>query len=173
MRALLLAASLLLPAARAARADDAPKLQRYLADLRLGDDLETVRRVYPPAQEWPKTSKPGAPAERYRVEKAWAKAFPRSAQTLYVGFRRGRLVEIEIVYDARLSARQPVDKLAGEYALIYGEPQRTAERFWWSDGRTVLRVFSTEVPDPRAGPKAVGLRTSVQVFDRRAFESGK
>ncbi len=169
MRALLLAA-LLLPVARAARADDAPKLQRYLADLRLGDDLETVRRVYPPAQEWPSSSAPAGGITRYRVERAWAKAFPRGAQTLFLGFLRGRLAEVEIVYDERLSARQPVEKLAGEYALIYGEPRRAAERFWWADERTVLRVFPTEVPARKAGPRAVEIRTSVQVFDRRSFE---
>ena len=172
MRALLLAA-LLLPAARPARADDAPKVQRYLADLRLGDDLETVRRVYPPAREWPGSSSGGGDMVRYRVERSWAKAFPRDAQTLFVGFLRGRLVEIEIVYGSRLSARQPVDKLAGEYALIYGEPRRTAERFWWADDRTVLRVFPVEVPARKAGPRAVEIRTGVQVFDRRAFERRK
>lgn len=59
-----------------------------------------------------------------------------------------------------------MNKLAGEYALVYGEPRRNGNRFWWSDGRTVLRVFHADVPLDGDGTNAVAWRTAVQVFDQ-------
>ncbi len=168
MRALLLALLLLpaLPAARAAGDDETPAIQRYLVDVKLGDGIETVRRIYPPASEWPATEQANAGVKRYKLERLTTKQFPRRVETLFLGFKRGRLVEIEVVYDAKKSADQPVEKLAGEYALSYGEPTRSGDRFWWSDGRTVLRVFPAEVPLAKDGDHAVSWRTAVQVFDR-------
>lgn len=165
MRALLLLALLVLPAARAARADDDEDtpLQRYLVSVQLGDSVEEVRRVYPPADEWP--SKTGKGVTRYRVTRALAKAWPPRVETLFLGFKRGRLVEVEVVYDEKKSRTETVEKLAGQYALVYGEPRRAGDRFWWSDGRTVLRVLPFEVPLPKDGDRAVAWRTAVQVFD--------
>ena len=166
MRALLSAFLFLAaqPAARAQEGAEATPIERALFGLRLGDALEDVRRVYPPAAEWPSQAKPHS-VTRYRLTREMAKGFPRSVEALYVGFRNGALVEIEADYDEKKSGDQTVEKLAGEYALTYGEARRSGERFWWSDGRTVLRVFPAEVPGAD-GERAVAWRTAVQIFDR-------
>jgi hypothetical protein len=169
VRALLLAALILpafLPAARAQEDEETPAMQRYLVDLTLGDGLERVRGVYPPAQEWPATADPRTGVTRYRVERGGAKVFPPRVETLYLGFKKDRLVEIEVVYDEKRSRVQTVGKLAGEYALIYGEGKRSDDRFWWSDGKTVLRVFPAEIPIVKDGEHAVAWRTAVQIFER-------
>lgn len=170
MRALLLAL-LAVPSFRAlARAqdddyDDTPALQRYLVDVRLGDSLDRVRWVYPPAQEWPAVVEGRTGVTRYRVDRGYAKAYPAHIETLYLGFKRDRLVEIEVIYDEKRSRTQTVGKVAGEYALVYGEGTRSGDRYWWSDGKTVLRVFPAEIPVPGDGADAVAWRTAVQIFD--------
>ena len=174
MRALLLAL-LILPALRAARAEEyeeAAPIQRYMVSLQLGDSLEEVRRVYPPAQEWPGAESRGG-VTRYRVERGMAKAFPAHADTLYVGFKKGKLVEIQVIYDEKKSRAQTPEKLAGEYALVYGESRRTGDRFWWSDGKTVLRVFPAELPVVDGGARAVEWRTAVQIFDQGLSSTGE
>ncbi len=173
---MLLLAVLVLPAPQAARGggeDNIPPLRRSLADVSLGDGLERVRRIYPPAQEWPAISYPKTGVTRYRVERGGAKIFPARVHTLYLGFKRGRLVEIEVVYDKRQSRAQSVEKLAGEYALIYGEAKRSAERFWWSDGKTVLRVFPAEISIVEGGARAVTWLTAAQVFERGLVGRGE
>jgi hypothetical protein len=170
VRALLLAVLILpalLPAARADEHgyDDPPALQRYLVDVSLGDGIERVRRVYPPAQEWPATVDPRTGVTRYRVERGNAKSFPASMETLYLGFKRAKLVEIEVVYNQKQSRSHTVEKVAGEYELVYGEAKRTDDRFYWSDGKTVLRVFPAEIPIVKDGEHAVEWRTAVQIFD--------
>src|SRR6185312_27840 len=119
---------------RAQDDDEDTPLQRYLVHVQLGDGLERVRRVYPPAQEWPATVEPRTGVTRYKVERGNAKAFPAHVETLYLGFKKGDLVEIEVVYDEKQSRAQTVEKVAGEYALVYGEAKRTDDRFYWSDG---------------------------------------
>lgn len=170
MRALLLALLILPAFVRAARAqddsyDDTPALQRYLVDVRLGDDLERVRRVYPPALEWPATIEKRTGVTRYRVSRGDAKEFPEHVETMYLGFKRNRLVEIEIVYDESRSRAQTVGKLAGEYALVYGEGKRSGDRYYWSDGKTVLRIFHADIPIAKDGANAFAWRTAVQIFD--------
>jgi hypothetical protein len=173
VRACLLALLLLpaLPAARARAGDDSVSIQRYLVSLQLGDDIEEVRRVYPPASEWPVAEKRGG-VTRYRVERPMTKEFPPRAEILFVGFKKGRLVEIQVVYDKKKSADWTVNKLAGEYALVYGEPRRAGDRFWWTDGKTVMRVFNFTVPLAQDGKNAVAWRTAVQVFDEGVFGAG-
>lgn len=167
MRALLLALLILPACAALSRGeDDVPPIQRYLLDVKLGDSLETVQRVYPPAQEWPATEDDRTGVTRYQVVRGAAKAFPARVESLYLGFRKSRLVEIEAVYDAKKSRLQPVEKMAGQYALVYGEPKRSGDRFWWSDGSTVLRVFPFEVPVSKDGDQAVSWLTAVQIFER-------
>ena len=167
MRALLLAL-LILPVCRAARADEneeATPIQRYMVSLQLGDNIEEVRRTYPPAQEWPSVETRGG-VTRYRVERSMAKAFPSHVATFFLGFKKGKLVEIQVVYDEKKSRAQTAEKLAGEYALVYGEPRRSGDRFWWSDGSTILRVFPAELPIVQDGAHAVAWRTAVQIFNR-------
>lgn len=175
MRFLLLAALLLLPGVRAARAqedDDTPALKRYLISLQLGDDLEEVKRVYPPAADWPPSENKNG-VTRYRVDRGAAKSYPAQVETFYLGVKKGRLVEIEVVYDEKTSRRKPVETIAGDYALVYGESRRSGDKFWWSDGRTVLRVFPAEVPYAKDGATAVAWRTAVQVFDQGLFDKGE
>ena len=168
VRALLLAALILptVPAVRAQDDDQATPIQRSLAGLHLGGSLRSVRRIYPPALEWPSTVEKRAGVTRYRVERAAAKAFPARVETLYLGFKKGSLVEIEAVYDEEKSRAQTVEKLAGEYALAYGEAKRAGESFRWSDAKTVLRIFPAETPIAADGKNAVAWRSAVQIFDR-------
>jgi hypothetical protein len=173
MRAWLLALLILPLFPRAARAqdDDDTPLQRYLVHVQLGDGIERVRRVYPPASEWPATVEPRTGVTRYKVERGNAKAFPSKVETLYLGFKKGSLVEIEVVYDEKQSRALTVGKVAGEYALVYGEARRSGDLFFWSDGSTVLRVFPAEIPITKDGEHAVSWRTAVQVFDKGLFKA--
>jgi len=168
----LAAAALLAASAPSSRGqDEAPStsIQRYLADLHLGDSLEDVQRVYPPAQEWPSIQEAGGRVTRVRVERAYAKSFPAEAQTLWLGFQDGRLVEIQLIYGARFSGKKSSEMLADDMALIYGEPRRSNGKFWWTDGRTVLRVFDAELPVSESQKNSVELRTSIQVLERGLF----
>ena len=151
--------------ARAQDDEEPQAVQRYLAHLHLGDSLRHVKKIYPPVADWPSKKEPRTGVTRYRVERANAKEFPAHAQTLYLGFKSGDLVEIEVVYDEEQSRSHTVEKVAGEYSLIYGEAKRTDERFYWSDGKTVLRVFPAEIPLGKDGDHVYAWRTAVQVFD--------
>ena len=70
-----------------------------------------------------------------------------------------------MIYDESRSRKKPVEALAGDYALVYGEARRSGERFWWSDRRTVLRIFPAELPAAKRGKNAVVWRTAMQIFD--------
>lgn len=176
MRALL-AALLLLPlsAARVAADDDGydevPSLQRYLADLQLGDSLEDVQRIYPPSQDWPSHIDPRGRVKRYRVERDWAKYFPAWTQAMMLGFKHGRLVDIQIIYNKKRSGEKTYEELAGDLSLTYGEARRTGDKFWWQDFRTVLRVFPVEVPTFVDGVNGTEWRTSMQVMDKGVYKS--
>jgi hypothetical protein len=175
MRFLLLA---LLAAAGApldARADedgysDPPPIQRYLAELQLGDSLEDVQRIYAPAQDWPSHIDPRGRVTRYRVERAYAKHFPSWTQALMLGFKRGRLVDIQVIYNAKRSGEKTHGDLARDLSLTYGEPGRSGDKFWWTDGRTVMRVFPVEVPTFKDGVRGVEWRTSLQVIEEGLFK---
>lgn len=149
--------------------EDVVSIQRSLADLHLGDSIEDVQLIYPPAQEWPAQEERRVRVTRLRVERGAAKSFPADAQVLWLGLRRGRLVDIQLIYDARFSRRRPAERLAQDLALIYGEPRRSNEKFWWTDGRTVLRVFDAELPARPGAQRSVQLRTSVQILERDLF----
>jgi len=160
---------LLLAAVPAVCQDETPAIQRTLADLHLGDTIEDVQLIYPPAQEWPAQEERRVRVTRLRVEREAAKSFPPDAQVLWLGLRRGRLVDIQLIYDARFSHRRPAERLAQDLALVYGEPHRSNDKFWWTDGRTVLRVFDAELPARPGTERSVELRTSVQIIERDLF----
>lgn len=150
--------------------DDTPPIQRYLADLYLGDVMEDIQKIYPPSQEWPSHIEPRGQVRRYRVERAYLKVPVPEVDTIWLGMKKGRLVEIQLIYTAAHSRRQSVERLASELSLIYGEGGRSGNRFWWTDGRTVLRAFHAEVPvlAPGGGTK-IELRTSLQLLEEGLF----
>jgi len=172
-----LAALLLLAGALAgpARADDdgldeTPPVQRHLMNLRLGDGLNHVKSIYPPLGDWPSHVEPRGRVTRYRVEREAVKAFPKGVQTIWLGFKRGSLVDIQVIYDDETTRERPYSQLAVDVSLEYGEPRRTENRFWWADGRTVLRVFPAEVPVLVEGKTQAVWRTSIQVVEQGLFK---
>jgi hypothetical protein len=167
VRSLLLLALLAVPAAAGDDGyEDPPPIQRYLAELQLGDSLEDVQRIYPPAQDWPSYIDPRGRVTRYRVERAYAKSFPAWSQALLLGFKRGKLVDIQVVYNAKRSGEKTSEELARDLSLTYGEGDRTGDKFWWTDSRTVMRVFPVEVPTFKDGVRGVEWRTSIQILDK-------
>jgi hypothetical protein len=186
MRTALLAALLLLATcARAQEDTEKVVIQPHLAGLHLGDSLRKVRKRYPPTRDWPSKRDERRGVTRYRLEPSFAKSFPPHVQTLYFGVHWGKVVEIEAVYDEEYTRREAYEKLTIGYETMYGAPRRSGDRFWWSDGRTVLRVFPAELPadadgvalssatpvdDPKNPPKSVVWRTGVQIFDQDVFE---
>ena len=173
MRALLLLGLLALPAFALAGEDgyeDPPPIQRYLAELQLGDSLEDVQTIYPPAQDWPSYIDPRGRVTRYRVERGYAKTFPVTAQALLLGFKRGKLVDIQVVYNKKRSGEKTAEELARDLSLTYGEGERTGDKFWWTDGRTVMRVFPVETPTFIDGVRGVEWRTSLQVLEKDLYK---
>ena len=146
--------------------EDPPPIQRYLAELQLGDSLEDVQRIYPPAQDWPSSIDPRGRVTRYRVERGYAKRFPLWTQALMLGFKRGRLVDIQVIYNAKRSGEKTPEELARDLSLTYGEGERTGDKFWWTDSSTVIRVFPVEVATYKDGERGVEWRTSLQVLEK-------
>lgn len=167
MRALLLAALLL-----AAPAFAGETIQPTLLHLRIGDKLKDVQRIYAPAKDqpvWPSYVDPRGRIQRVRVERSYLRKPIRSVDTLWLGFKRNRLVEIQIVYDMDFTRANSVDSVASEWLSIYGDANRSDDGgYWWSDGNTVLRVMNARIPV--GDGSAVELRTSVQLFEQGVFE---
>lgn len=175
MRALLLALLVLPTASLESRAgddgyDDPPAIQRSLAELQLGDSLKDVQLIYPPVADWPSFVDPRGRVTRYRVERAYAKSFPNWAQTLALGFKKGRLVDIQVIYNAKRSGEKTSEELARDLSLTYGEGDRSGDKFWWADARTVLRVFPLEVPTLKDGARSSEWRTSIQILDKDLYK---
>lgn len=164
----LLAAAALLPAFAAAQ--ESVTLQRYLENLYLGDALDDIRKVYKPLREWPSHIEPRGRVTRFRVDQGAAKGLPAAVAAMWLGMKRGRLVEMQFLYTAAYTRQKPVEALVDDLALIYGEPRSTDGKFWWADGKTVLRVFYTEVPVLRRGAQETELRTSLQLLEAGLFK---
>ncbi len=160
--------ALLLLAAPAFAADD--RIRPVLAELRLGDTLEEVQSIYPPAADWPSWVDPRGRVKRYKLEPNMAKAFPTWTSVLHLGFKRGKLVEIQVIYNAKRSRDKPHEELAADLSLQYGDPQRENDRFWWSDGDTVLRVFPAEIPAFKDGERTVEWRTAMQILRQDLYK---
>jgi hypothetical protein len=166
----LLVLTAILPIVRLALADDDTKIERKLARLYLGDSLRDIKRIYKPIQEWPSYVEPRGHVNRYRVERSYLKNPDSKVDIMWLGMKGNNLVEIQLIYDAQATKAKSAEALAGDFAIIYGEPRLTDGRYWWSDGRTVLRVFNAEVPVLAGSGNAVELRTSIQVMDEGVFE---
>ena len=171
MRAVLLVALLALPALAGEDGyEDPPAIQRYLAELQLGDSLDDVQRIYPPAQDWPSHIDPRGRVTRYRVERGYSKSFPLWTQALMLGFKRGKLVDIQVIYTAKRSGEKTFEELARDLSLTYGEGERSGDKFWWTDNRTVLRVYPVEVATFKEGERGVEWRTSIQVIEKDLYK---
>lgn len=166
-----LAGLLCLTGPTAARADDAPSIQRDLADLSLGDTLEDIQRIYPPAQEWPVTVEKRVGVKRYRIDRTATKSPAPHVDTMWLGLKHGRLVEIQLIYTAAHTRSKSMDELASDLALTYGNPRSGGGKYWWKDGGTVLRVFNAELPTVKDGGAQVELRTTIQLMEARLFKS--
>jgi hypothetical protein len=170
VRPLLLLALLAVPAVAYNDYDDPPPIQRYLAELELGDSLKDVQRIYAPAHPWSSHIEPRGRVTRYRVERSAAKSFPLWAQELVLGFKRGRLVDIQVIYDAERSRKKTFEDLARDISLTYGEGERSGNKFWWVDGNTVMRVFPVEVPTLKDGVSGAEWRTSFQILEKDLYK---
>jgi len=171
MRALLFLALLAAPALAGDDGyEDPPAIQRYLAELQLGDSLEDVQRIYPPAQDWPSHIDPRGRVTRYRVERGYAKSFPLWTHAMLLGFKRGRLVDIHVIYNSKRSGEKTAEGLARDLSLTYGEGERSGDKFWWTDSSTVIRVFPVEVPTFKDGERGVEWRTSIQVLEKSLYK---
>jgi hypothetical protein len=145
----------------------------------LGDAFKSVQKTYPPKKDWPSTVDRRRGVTRYKLDATLVKRFPEHVQILYLGFHgfgAGSLVEMEAVYDEAYTRKESSEQLAGEYSLLYGPAKHNGDRFWWSDGKTVLRVFPAEIPLGRGGedgdvePRKSAWRTAVQFFRQSVFE---
>jgi hypothetical protein len=164
--ALPLAALLAAAAVRAA----AEEIQRQLIHLRLGFSLKQVQQVYKPKQNWPSYVEPRGHVNRVRVERAYLEKPDPRIETMWLGFRRGSLCEIQLVYDAAYTRDKSPEELAADWSDIYGAPRRTDDgRYYWSDGSTVLHIFHAEVPVLLDKRQVTELRTSIQLIEVGLF----
>ncbi|MDE2040455.1 MAG: hypothetical protein KGO96_12470 [Elusimicrobia bacterium] len=143
-----------------------PSIQRSIDHLRLGMALTQVRWLLPPSQPWPSYIEPGGQIRRFRAESRYIKRPNPKVDTTWLGFKDGRLVDIQFIYAKAYGRLHPADNLAADWALIYGEPRRTSDgQYWWSDGRTAMGIFYAEIPILKDGRQAVELRTSLRLMD--------
>lgn len=152
----------------------AEEIQRQLIHLRLGYSLKKVQSIYRPAQNWPSYVEPRGHVNRVRVERAYMREPDPKIETMWLGFKRGDLVEIQLIYDAEYTRQKSAEELAADWAVIYGAPKRTEDgRYIWNDGRTVLHIFAAEVPVLQDKRQVTELRTSIQLIERGLFERGE
>jgi hypothetical protein len=149
----------------------AESIQRQLNHIYLGDSLKTIQKQHPPAMNWPSYVEPRGHVNRVRVERSYLKKPDQRIETMWFGFRRGSLVEIQFIYDAAYTAKKSAEELAADWAVIYGEPRRTDDgRYYWNDGGTVLHIFAAEVPVLQDKRQITELRTSIQLIERGLFD---
>ncbi len=162
--------ALLLAAAPVHAAD---KLEPILAHLRLGYSLKQVQTILRPASghTWISSIEPRGHIERYRLERNDLRKPDPRIETWSLGFKKGRLVDIQLIYDAANTRAGSVDQRASEWQTIYGDPQRGDDGYYWSDGSTVLRVFSSEKKVLDGDTPSVELRTSEELYEQGVFDA--
>ncbi|MBI5595120.1 MAG: hypothetical protein HY928_03420 [Elusimicrobia bacterium] len=149
------------------RAEDPAVIQRHLENLKLGDRVEDVKTIYPPKQEWSKSREPSGGLERIIIQSAQAKYIPEAVESMVLGFKRGRLVRMEVVYGRAFSKKKPLETLVGDLSLEYGEPRRQGETYFWWDSATVLTAASAAQPDPSG--KGTELSSTLSLMERGYF----
>jgi hypothetical protein len=157
----LLAACLAVPC----RGDEAPSIQRSLAGLNLGAKMAAIQKAFPPLREWPSSTDPDGSLVRYTIDRSLAKRLPAEAASIRVGLRSGRLAFVQVLFAP--SSRKSIEDLVLDHSMIYGEPRRQGQAFWWGDGRTLLRVSTVEVRVRERGRESVELRSSLELSDLR------
>jgi len=160
------AAVVLLLAFAPAAAEEA-SIQHYLESIILGDTVEQVEMVYPPKKKWPRSREPKTRLDRIELEKGTAKFFPAWARKMLLGLRRGRVARIQVIYDKARSRKKPLELLAVDYSLVYGEPRRIGETYCWWDSSRVLVASNVQIPSGRGKGKEV--RTSLELMERKYF----
>jgi len=166
--AALLALTLCVPPAGAAAGTP---IQRHLVSLKLGDTLELIRKVYPPKGDWP-SYRDAWGIVHYTVEKGKAKQFPGDVLKMRLGLWRGRLVHLQLIYDPKASRKKSLHELVGDMSLAYGEPRRSGETYWWSDGGAVMRASNAELPVRSAGDdRNVEMLTSLELMRHDVFRA--
>ena len=143
-------------------------IQRYLASLRLGDTLEQIQKIYPPKREWSRYREPGGEVVRIIMERGYAEWFPPKVDTIRLGMRRGRLIHVQLIYGKRESRRKPLQEVVKDLSLVYGEPRRSGETYFWFDDSAVIAASNVGVPSGRKQAKE--LRTSIELMERGYFE---
>ncbi|MFA6092360.1 MAG: hypothetical protein WCU88_11380 [Elusimicrobiota bacterium] len=151
----------MLPCARA------QGLQRYLASLRIGDTLEDIRKIYPPLKSGSSYKEPGGEIVRIEADRKESKRFPVNVSRMRLRLRKGHLVHLQLIYDDDYSRRRSLEDLVMDYSLIYGEPRRRGEAYWWGDSSVVLRLGNIELP---AAGGVVELRLCAELIDRDLFD---
>ena len=166
MRLVILAALLAVPAFAGDDEAPPPPVQRSLVALELGDRFKDVQLIYPPMERWLPRIDPRGRVTRYRVERGWAKNFPVWMEVLLLGFKDGRLADIQVIYNAKGSREKTTEFLARDLSLTYGEASRSDGTFWWEDDRTVLRVFPVEVTVLKDGENVLERRSSMELLEK-------
>jgi hypothetical protein len=170
MRATLLALVLALPAVAEGPLTPTPEssrsVQRYLASLRLGDTLKEIKTVYPPKRKWSSYKEPGGRLTRINVERSTSKWFPPKVSQLSIGLRFGRLAHVQVVYTVESTRAKPLSELVADLSLMYGEPRRWGETYFWFDSATVIAASY----QPLKTTKGVELRTSLELMEKGVFE---
>ena len=125
-------------------AEEELRIQRYLEGLMLGDQMRQIQVVFPKKGAWPKTKEPDSKLNRIHLREGAARYFPTNMDEIDLGMRRKGLVSIRIIYSRAESRRKPLGEVVIDYSLVYGEPRRYEETYFWFDRRTVLAVYHTE-----------------------------
>jgi hypothetical protein len=143
-------------------------LQRYLESLKLGDSLKEIEYVYPPKRNWGSYRDPRGDMRRMLLDRTQAKYFPVDAESLRLGFRGERLSHIQVIYTKEYSRKKPIGDLVVDLSLVYGEPRRIEETYFWWDDDTVIAVSDAMLQAPDGS--GTELRTSLELMDYELFE---
>ncbi len=149
-----------------APAGERGSIQRYLASLKLGDTLKQIKLIYPPTRKWSKYREPGGRVKRIIIERGYSKWFPPRVSTIRLGMRRRKLMHIQLIYDRDSSKRKHLSELVVDLSLIYGEPRRWGETYFWFDRSLVIAVSNAKLKTGRGHE----FRTSLELMEKGYFE---
>ena len=85
-----------------------------------------------------------------------------------LGFQGIFLVHIQVIYTKEYSRKKPIGELVNDLSLIYGEPRRVDETYFWWDGNTVIAVSDAMMASPDG--RGMELRTSLELMEFELFE---